>query len=138
MPAVTRWFIKSSLLYLAVALAIALWLAGQSTGFAAPFPGLSPVFFHFFLVGWVTQMIMGVGYWFFPKYSPEQPRRSEGLGWTVFWLLNVGLLLRGLAEPLLSANTDSNWGTALIISAVLQWLAGVLFVMNTWGRIKER
>ncbi len=137
MPAVTRWFIKSSLIYLAAALGLALWLAGQSIGFAVV-PGLSPVFFHFFLVGWVTQMIMGVGYWFFPKYSPEQPRRSERLGWTVFGLLNAGLLLRGMAEPLFSLEADATWGTALVISAVLQWLAGFLFVVNTWGRIKER
>lgn len=138
MPAVTRWFIKSSLLYLAVSLAIAIWLAGQSIGIAAVVPGLSPVFFHFFLVGWVTQMIMGVGYWFFPKYSPERPRRSEKFGWAIFWQLNVGLLLRGLSEPLLAATSNSYWGTALIVSAVLQWLAAVLFVTNTWGRIKER
>lgn len=138
MPAVTRWFIKSSLVYLAIALAISLWLAAQSAGFAAPVAGLSPVFFHFFLVGWVTQMIMGVGYWFFPKYTTEKPRRSERLGWLIFWLLNAGLLMRGLAEPLLSANPDSIWGMALIASAGFQWVAGVLFVMNTWGRIKER
>lgn len=137
MPSVTRFFIKSSLLYLAAALGLAAWLAGQSIGLPVV-PGLSPVFFHFFLVGWVTQMIMGVGYWFFPKFSAEQPRRSERLGWAVFWLLNAGLLLRGLAEPLLSVNPDSYWGPALVISALLQWLAGVLFVVNTWGRIKER
>lgn len=137
MPAVTRWFIKSSLIYLAAALAIAVWLAGQPLGTEAV-PGLSAVFFHFFMVGWVTQMILGVGYWFFPKYSPEQPRRSERLGWAVFWLLNVGLLMRGLSEPLFSMNGATTWGMVLIVSAVLQWLAGLLFVINTWSRIKER
>jgi hypothetical protein len=137
MPSVTRWFIKSSLLYLAAAFGLALWLAAQPLGFALA-PGLSPVFFHFFLVGWVTQMIMGVGYWFFPKFSIEQPRRSERLGWVIFWLLNAGLLLRGLAEPLLAVNPDSVWGLVLVSSAILQWFAGILFVVNAWGRIKER
>ncbi|MEX2162514.1 MAG: hypothetical protein WD751_11480 [Anaerolineales bacterium] len=137
MPAVTRWFIKSSLLYLAAALALAIWLAGQPFGLPVV-PGLSPVLFHFFLVGWVTQMIMGVGYWFFPKFNLQQPRRSEPLGWAVFWLLNAGLLLRGLAEPLLSMGPGFYWVAALVSSAILQWLAGVLFVVNTWARIKER
>lgn len=137
MPTVTRWFIKSSLLYLAAALGLAIWLAGPPFGLPVV-PGLSPVFFHFFLVGWITQMIMGVGYWFFPKFNPQQPRRSERLGWAVFWLLNAGLLLRGLAEPLLSMDPGSYWVLALVFSATLQWLAGVMFVINTWGRIKER
>jgi len=26
----------------------------------------------------------------------------------------------------------------LVLSAVLQWLAGMFFVLNTWGRVKEK
>jgi hypothetical protein len=137
MPSVTRWFIKTSLVYLALSLGIAVWLATQaaSASFAS---GLSAVFFHFFLVGWVTQMIMGVAYWFFPKYSLDEPRRSEPLAWAVFWLLNAGLLLRGLIEPVFAQNVDPRWGLVLTASAILQWLAGLMFVYNSWGRIKER
>lgn len=135
MPPITRWFIKSSLLFLVFALVVAVWLAAAPLGLDAV-PGLSPVFFHFFLVGWVTQMIMGIGYWFFPKFSAEQPRGSEALGWATFGLLNVGLALRGLAEPLFSMNAGGAWALALVLSAVLQWLAGLLFVLNTWRRIK--
>ena len=134
MPTVTRAFIKASLAYLAAALGLQIWQAIPELAV----PGLSPVYFHFFLVGWVTQMIMGVAHWFFPKFSPELPRRSERLAWAVFGLLNGGLLLRGVAEQLYTGNPAPGWGAALAASAALQWLAAVLFVVNVWGRVKER
>jgi hypothetical protein len=65
-------------------------------------PGLQllrPVYLHFLFIGWVTQLIMGVGYWMFPKQSKEKPRGSEGLGWIVLILLNIGLVLRAIGEP---------------------------------------
>jgi hypothetical protein len=30
------------------------------------------------------------------------------------------------------------WAWMLAASAAFQWLAGILFVINTWGRVKER
>lgn len=138
MPPVTRAFIKASLLYLVAALALALLQAAQAR-VGLSIAGLSAVYFHLFLVGWVTQMIMGVGFWFFPKYSQAQPRRSERLAWLTFGLLNLGLLLRAVAEPALAALAQRallSW--ALVASALLQWLGGLLFVFNTWARIKER
>ncbi|MCW5874690.1 MAG: hypothetical protein KIS88_08620 [Anaerolineales bacterium] len=137
MPAVTRWFIRASLLFLILALALAVLQAAQAR-WGLSVPGLSAVYFHLFLVGWVTQMIMGVGFWFFPKYSQARPRGSETAAWASFWLLNVGLLLRAVAEPLLAVRPSALWGWALVASALMQWLAGVLFVYNSWARIKER
>jgi hypothetical protein len=99
---------------------------------------LGPVYFHLLLVGWVTQLIFGVVFWMFPKYSRERPRGREGLGWAIFGLLNAGLLLRAVAEPLTALYPGSSWGWGLGLSALAQWLAGLLFVGNTWGRVKER
>lgn len=56
----------------------------------------------------------------------------------VFWLLNLGLVLRLVGEPAQVLNPSNIWGWMLATSALLQWLAGVLFVINTWGRVKER
>lgn len=137
MPQITRLFIKASLVFLVIALAIQVGLATRV--FPAPFSsGLSAVFFHFFLVGWVTQMIIGVAYWMLPKYSREKPRRNETLAWVVFLTLNVGLVMRGLAEPLTSQEPSFIWNLVLAISATLQWIGGLLFVFNSWARVKER
>ncbi|RIK22749.1 MAG: hypothetical protein DCC51_04550 [Anaerolineae bacterium] len=99
---------------------------------------LSPVFFHLIMVGWVTQMIFGVIFWMFPIVTRARPRGNEKLGWAVYILLNVGLLLRVLSEPLNAINPQDVWGWGLVLSALFQWLAAVFFVYNSWPRVKER
>lgn len=139
MPPLTRLFIKGSLLYFVLSLLLAVLLAARAPlNLAIPERAISPVYFHLFLVGWVAQLIFGIVYWMFPKYSKEQPRGNEKLAWSVFWLLNAGLLLRMIGEPGQVLLTGAVWGWLLAASAVLQWLAGMIFVLNTWGRVKER
>jgi len=139
MPTLTRWFIKSALLYFVAALLVGVLLAGQRVlDFLAPIEGLVPVYFHLFMVGWLTQLIFGVSYWMFPRRSRDEPRGSEGLGWAAFAALNAGLLLRALAEPIYGVRADPMWGWALVLSAGLQWAAGLAYVAGIWGRVKER
>lgn len=139
MPVLTRWFLKSSLLFFILAVLLGMLMAARTPldlpGWVGAF---NPIYFHLFMVGWVAQLIFGVVFWMFPKYSKEKPRGSETLGWLVFWLLNVGLGLRVIAEPAQALNPSSTWGWVLAASAILQWLAGIFFVINTWGRVKER
>src|SRR6476660_2692413 len=45
---------------------------------------LFPTLLHLLVVGWITQVIFGVAYWMFPRYSAEQPRGSERVGWSTF------------------------------------------------------
>lgn len=139
MPTLTRLFLKTALLYLVAALALGVVQALSGATWMPPFLAyLRPVYFHLFMVGWVAQLIFGVGYWMFPKYSRERPRGNEAVAWSVYWLLNAGLLLRVLAEPLYGLRGDALWGWALALSAVLQWLAGLAFAANTWPRLRER
>lgn len=139
MPILTRWYLRISLVYFVLAMLLGVLIAAQGP-LDLPFPAsaFSPVFFHLFMVGWVAQLIFGVVFWMFPKYSREKPRGSEGMGWVVFWLLNIGLVLRLVGEPALVIRPDPTWGWLLALSAVLQWAAGMLFFLNTWGRVKER
>lgn len=139
MPLLTRWFIKSALVYLAAALLLAFALALSSLVEMPPFVTyLTPVYFHLFMVGWVTQMIFGVIYWMFPIITRKRPRGNEAVAWSSFVLLNGGLLLRVVAEPLHSARPQSVWGWLLVGSALLQWAAAVLFVTIAWQRVKPK
>ncbi len=139
MPTITRYFIKAALLYLVAALLLGALLLLQSIlKLPAALAAFNPVYFHLLMVGWVTQLIMGVAYWMFPKQSKERPRGAEWIGWMVLALLNIGLLLRLIAEPLQALHPDWNIGWLLAVSALAQLVAGWAFVANTWTRVKER
>lgn len=138
MPTLTRWFVKTSFIYLGLALIVGLLLEIQfMLKFTSP-GGLFPVYIHLFMLGWLTQLIFGVVFWMFPKFSAEQPRGNEALGWWTYALLNTGLVLRSLAEPVnsIQPNPLSRW--TLVLSAFIQFLAGLLFVLNSWGRVREK
>jgi hypothetical protein len=139
MPIVTRWFIKTSLVYLIAALALGMAETAQvPLGFPAGLAAAGPVYVHLLVVGWITQMIFGVAYWMFPKYSKESPRGSDRLATASYVCLNAGLLMRVLGEPAHTLHPTASLGWALALSAVLQWLGGTAFVLNTWPRVMER
>lgn len=137
MPKLTRWMIKTSLIYLVLALLAGILLGLRSAlGWNWVPAGLSPSYFHLYMVGWVSLLIFGVVFWMFPKYTQAQPRGSQGLGWAVYGLINAGLVLRVLGESL--SGQSPVWGWVLVISAFLLWLGGLSFVINTWQRVKEK
>lgn len=138
MPTLTRWFVRTSLLYLLAALITMLLLALRGLVDLPAFVGaLTPVYFHLLIVGWIAQLIFGIVYWMFPKASKEHPRGNERVARSVYFLLNAGLLLRVLGEPMTTAK-GGGWGWMLVASAALQWLAGMGFALNTWPRVRDR
>ncbi len=139
MPILARWFIKIGMLYFITGLTMgAIVLAQPVFGWSPNLHLLRPVYLHFLFIGWITQLIMGVGYWMFPKQSKEKPRGSEWLGWTTLFLLNAGLLLRAVGEPMMVVAPQAGLGWMVAMASMCLLLAGWGFVFNTWGRIKER
>ncbi len=139
MPRLTRWFVKTALVYLVAALFVWVVEAAQTVLNLPPVMArVQPTYLHLFTVGWITQMIFGVAYWMFPRASRARPRGSETLAVAAYGLINVGLILRVIAEPFhaLRPGTVPDW--LLTASAALQSLAGVCFVINIWGRVKEK
>jgi len=138
MPPLTRWFVRSALAWLLLALAGGILLA---SGVAARIPGTElvlpyPTYLHLVTVGWLTNLIFGVAFWMFPRYTAESPRGSDALGWTSYAGLNAGLLLRLIGEPAQLAGAGSR--TLLLLSASLQLLGGWAFVLNIWPRVKAK
>jgi hypothetical protein len=125
--------------YLVLAFALALIMGvGISYSLPAWMRVISPVYFHVFMVGWVTQLIFGVVYWMFPRYRREQPRGRTWLAWITLVTLNLGLMLRMVAEPAVALQKGGAWQLLVVIAAMLLWFSGLGFVINTWGRVKER
>jgi hypothetical protein len=136
MPRLTRYFIKAAMIYLLAAL---LCGVAMQEPIAARLPLLRtiwPTYVHLLVVGWLTQLIFGVSYWMFPRYSAERPGASERLGWAAFVLLNLGLFLRVVGEPW--HRVAGGGSGLLVVSAILQLLATWAFVVNTWPRVRER
>jgi hypothetical protein len=134
LPRLARWYIKTALAWL---------LAGLATGVAIRIPALAipasalqPVYIHFIVLGWLTQLIFGVAYWMFPKASLDRPRGHEGLAILSYALLNVGLLTRAVGEPLLAVAPGVGAGTMVVASAAMLWISVAAFVVNTWPRIR--
>ncbi len=139
MPRLTRYFIKTSLVYLAIALALGVVLAARAAfDLPAEFAALSPVFFHLLMVGWAAQLIFGMLFWMLPKQSKEHPRGDERLAWAAYLLINIGLVLRAGGEPLVALRSDLGLGWLLGVSALLQLIGGWAFILNAWPRVKER
>lgn len=139
MPRLSRYFVKTSFLYLLAGLLLGVALAAP--GLAEWLPALGamrPVYLHLLILGWAGQLIIGVMYWMFPKFTKMRPRGSEKLGWATYLLLNAGMALRIVGEPLVVMNPDLNAGWLLALSAVLLCIAGWCVVVNTWPRVKER
>ena len=137
MPTLARWHIRSAMLYFAAGFVLGgLMLAGKWLTLPPLIWQLRQVHVHFLLVGWITQLIIGVAYWMFPRLTKEEPRGSTAVAWVVFGLLNGGLLLRAVAEPAYTAWGGDRWGGLLALSALAQVTAGLLFVGNTWRRVR--
>jgi hypothetical protein len=138
MPAVTRWMLRSSLIWLAVGMTIQL-ASPFATSLPAPLvlAGLRVFEVHALTVGWLTQLVFAVVYWMFPKASLDRPRGNAALAWFTYLCLNVGLILRAVGEPLVALGWATTKAWALPLSAALQWLAVLAFVVNTWPRVKE-
>jgi len=136
MPLIVRWYLKTSLVYLVAALLVG--VASSLQGISPIPAGLGPVYIHLLVVGFITQLIFGVALWMFPKYSNTNPRGKEPLAWASYALLNAGLILRAVGEPLAAFQPGSWTGWLLVASALGQWLAGISFAANTWGRVKGK
>lgn len=135
MPTLTRWFLKAALAWLvAAALAGAAVALQPALDLPPAIARLRPAYVHMLMVGWVTQLIFGIAHWMFPKPTPTTAARTDRLGWLAWLTLNVGLVLRVVAEPAVFALPPALLATA----AVLQPIAAWLFVAAIWPRVRVR
>ncbi|RIK40590.1 MAG: hypothetical protein DCC58_13655 [Chloroflexi bacterium] len=101
----------------------------------------SPTHGHILFVGWFLQFAVGVGYWLLPrKRMPECPLGyREDVALAAYALLNAGLALRVIAEPIQrSGNPSDLLDWSLAASSLLQFAAIVIFTVQLWRRIIPR
>jgi heme/copper-type cytochrome/quinol oxidase subunit 1 len=130
MPLLTRNFVRFSLAYLAAGFTFgALLLINKGFHISPLTWKLLPIHAEVLLMGWFVQLALGVAYWILPRLAGDEPRGSESLAWSAFWLINLGIMLAILGSLLTSP--------ALTLAGRLAELAGVvLFVACSWRRVK--
>jgi heme/copper-type cytochrome/quinol oxidase subunit 1 len=131
MPRLSTWFVRLSLLYLALGFSLgALLLANKAWQFSPSIWKLLPVHSEVLLLGWFVQLAVGVAYWILPRTSGIHPRGNPRLAWLAFWLINLGIALV-IFEAFVPLG-------GLLLAGRLFQLAGVLaFVMGSWVRVKS-
>lgn len=140
MPPIARTFVKAAFLYFLVAFLLgALMMLDRWLDFSRWLRALYMSQLHLLVVGWITQLAIGVAYWIFPRFLKEQdprPRGSDALAWFVLASLNAGLLLRFAVEPFYLMDAQTWLAALMALAGVLQALAAFAFGWIIWGRIR--
>ncbi len=140
MPPIARTFVKAAFVYFIVAFLLgALMALDQWLSFSRWLRAVYLSQLHLLVVGWITQLAIGVAYWIFPRFRKEQnphPRGSDAIAWSVFACLNTGLLLRFLFEPFYLMGGRPGLAVVVALAGVLQALAALGFGWLVWGRVR--
>ncbi|HLR25988.1 MAG TPA: hypothetical protein VK112_08955 [Fodinibius sp.] len=134
MPRIARTFIKTGLIYFLVSLLLGLAFEIDSLNF----PGMMPLFWHLLMVGWITQIIFGVSMWMFPGRTREEGFVAQKWAWLTYFLLNTGLVLRIIAEPVVVTSPRLIWDIMILFSGLFQAAAAVTYLIELWPRIQSK
>lgn len=117
-------FILMSIVYLAIATALGIFMLGN--------PSLMPLKFvhsHLMLLGWVSMMIYGVGYHILPKFAGRF-LKSKTMGEVQFWIANIGLVGMLTFYMLGTYNPSDLYRGLVIASGLIEALSISLFFYN--------
>ncbi len=138
MPLESRLFVKTSLVALVLAFAAGAFMA-VAEALGIPVPAIWAVeHAHVAFVGWLVNLVIGIALWMLPlareRYPQTAGRYPARAPIVVYGLLNGGLVLRILSEPLLWTGAVAR--TALCISAAAQLAAILVFALVAWHRVR--
>ncbi len=129
MPRLSRWFIRSALLYLALGFTLGgLMLSNKGAPLSPLLWRLLPAHIECLLMGWTVQLMMGVAFWILPRFQGR--RGNETPAWAAFFLLNAGVLLAGFGPTLALS------GGVITVGRMAEAAAVAAFAIHAWPRIK--
>jgi len=131
MSSYTLGFIKSSLVYFALAIILGIHISV----FPASSNGIRFAHVHFNLLGWMCMMIYGVGYHILPRFSGN-PLYSEKMANIHLYLSNIGLVGMALFYYLKVEAYSPLFQLLFVVSSILEGISIFLFVFNIFKSIK--
>lgn len=131
MPRLAVLTIRAALLYLATGFTLGgLLLFNKGLPFYPAIVRVLPAHIEFLLFGWTFQLVIGVAFWIFPRFTREPKRGRVSFAWLSVVLLNLGIIL-AVVGPLMSA---SPWLT--FFGRVMETGAVLVFAVYAWSRVK--
>lgn len=134
MPFISRLFIKTGMIFFALSLVTGLLLE-LGVGMVAQFRF---IFWHMVMLGWITQIIIGVSLWMFPGRRKSETIRDNLNAYITYFGLNFGLLMRLIAEPQSVFYPSDVFSVMILMSALLQALAVIFYVREMWPRLGDK
>ncbi len=135
MDGFAKAFLVASLGWLSIGTTLGLTMAGHDATRGGEWGSrmvylLLPSHAHVLLLGWVSQLIFGVGYHLIPRIGGATIRWPR-MAWWHFALANLGLAGMAVAFPLRRVDdTNPGWFWLLGISGTAAWVSAQLFVVN--------
>jgi heme/copper-type cytochrome/quinol oxidase subunit 1 len=130
MPRFSFWVIRFSLVYLLIGFSLGgLMLTNKGQPFASWIWRLLPVHIELLLFGFVVQFVMGIAYWIFPRFVGGS-RGNEQNYWISIVLLNLAIWVISCAAWFMLP------GLYVMIGRVLEGGSALLFLINSWRRVK--
>ena len=129
MPRLSYLFIRASLIYLVLGFTLGgLILVNKSIPFAPFIWALLPAHIEFLILGWLTQLALGVAFWILPRLASNTPRGNERWSWAAFTLVNLGIALN-VASPYVGLTWLG------LLARILQAAGVAAFAIGNWQRI---
>jgi len=130
MPRLSVYFVRASLIYLAVGFTFGgLLLANKGVLISPLIWMLLPIHIEFLFVGWLIQLAIGIAFWILPRFSQGASRGDERWSWAAFALINIGILIVVL-QSLFGVQWLIFFGRSLEIFGL------IAFVIGNWKRVK--
>lgn len=129
MPRLTVWFLRAAVVHMIMGFTLgALVLAQKGTGWWPWAWRFLPVHVEMLLLGWMSQLAMGVAFWILPRFGTR--RGVVWLAWVALASVNTGVAMLFFA--------------AWVRAPAWVWLAArtveiggvVAFVVHAWPRVK--
>ena len=129
MPRLSYLFIRASLVYLVLGFTFgSLILAQKGVPFAPFIWALLPIHIEFLILGWLTQLALGVAFWILPRLTSNTPRGDERWSWAAFALVNLGIAVN-IAAPY------AGFIWLGLLARILQAAGVAAFAIGNWQRI---
>ena len=133
-----RYFIKTSLIFLAAGLLTGIYLSFSKYVLPGGFSQeIVSAHTHIILVGSVMMMIMGVALWFFPKADKDDIKYKPSLILFTYYMITIATSLRFVFQILDSIYYQAWLSYMITIASSFQVIAFILFFYSMWGRIRS-